>query len=43
MLIEPLPVAPPLSVTDAVMVWTPSAKTFEKLAPVPISPSMLED
>ena len=42
-LTESLPVAPPLSVTDAVMVWAPSAKTFEKLAPVPISPSMLED
>src|SRR5678809_212498 len=38
-----LPVFPPVSVDEAVMVWMPSTNTFEKLAPVCSTPCLLDD
>ena len=35
-------VSPPLSVTEAVIVWVPRPSTAETLAPVPRAPFMLE-
>ena len=39
---ELLPVFPPLSLTDAVIVWVPGVRVAEELAPEPIAPSRLE-
>ena len=42
--IEAEPKTPPLSVTDAVMVWVPTERVaIEKETPVPIAPSRSED
>ena len=37
-----LPVSPPESVTEAVTVWVPGVRLFEKLPPVPSALSRLE-
>src|SRR5437867_13206528 len=38
-----VPIFPFESVADAVMVWVPSVKTFDSVAPVPRKPSLLDD
>ena len=37
-----LPVKPPASVTEAVIVWVPEVRVLEKLPPLPREPSILD-